>query len=257
MTALDTTRTMADLALSHHALIREFESLGLDYCCGGQRTLLDAITTRGLDPDEVLPRLEQAMADAAPGDLPDFAAMSMSELIKHILDTHHRYMWTQLPEIDGRLRKVIRVHGQTPPEILNSKQGLAEDGAMPLFKMLPKLGEMFFVLRNELELHLRKEEQILFPGLVDMENSPSGALAHCGGPQNPIRQMLVEHDDAGNMLRAIRALTNDYTPPEGACTTFKRLFLDLKELEEDLHQHIHLENNVLFPKALEAVSTGV
>jgi regulator of cell morphogenesis and NO signaling len=167
----------------------------------------------------------------------DWNTAPLAELIGHILAAHHDYLKRELPALDERLRKVVSVHGEREPE------------------MLPRLLAIFTALRAELEQHLRKEEAILFPAMARYE---AAVMAKAGAPflpfgsfANPIRMMLQEHESAGEALRAMRELTADYALPAHACATYRALFEGLQALETDLHLHIHLENNILFPRAMK------
>jgi regulator of cell morphogenesis and NO signaling len=213
------------------------ERLGLDYCCGGNRTLTEAARHAGVPLETALSTLRAVApptASAAPAT--DWTAASLTQLADHILDTHHVFTKRQLERIQMLLDKVTAAHG-------------AAHGAL-----LDKLGLLFSDLRDELESHLMKEEQILFPAIKAIDAFCSGRgplpVVHCGSVAYPIRQMEVEHDGAGNALAEMRRLTDGYRLPEDACPTFAALYEALPELEDDLHQHIHLENNILFPASI-------
>lgn len=233
---------LADLVSANPSTAPLLESLGLDFCCQGKRPLEQACQQAGLDPREVLARLEAvaaaASAPAAPVDTTDAAA-----LVQHILDKHHTYVKRMLPIIQQRLAKVVKAHGARHPE-LNQVQRL------------------WSAVHEELDGHLFKEEQILFPYIVGLTQAKSGGeLPHAcfGTVQGPIGVMEAEHDHAGEALAGIRQLTNNYTPPADACPTFQLVLDELKGFEEDLHLHVHRENYQLHPLALalEAELTGV
>lgn len=241
---IDTTTTVRGLVVAHPEARQVLESLGIDYCCGGGNTLADAVTEAGLDLAAVVKALEQAVADAAlPGSSPerDWREASLTNLVAHIEATHHVYMKQALPRLGDLFSKVLRAHGPRHGDMLTALQ------------------TTFQALRSEIEMHLMKEEQVLFPYIRQMEASvkQTGRVPpmHCGTVQNPIRQMVAEHEDAGQALAEMRSVTGSYALPEDACPTFRALFDGLSEMEADLHEHIHLENNILFPRA-EAMETG-
>ncbi len=224
--------TVAEVAVSNPAAPRLFESLGIDYCCGGKRTLREAASRAGLSPDLLLSSLE-GLQSANPEADRDWSAATLPELIQHIVDAHHVYIRTETPRIEGLLAKVVAKHGPNHPELI-------------------ELQDVFLALAQELSTHLMKEEQIVFPVATQLHqgfDSQSGCFATIG---MPIARMFEEHDDAGELLASIRRLTNNFTTPEEACMSFKALYHALNEFERDLHQHIHLENNILFPKVIEA-----
>jgi len=155
----------------------------------------------------------------------------LTELADHIEQVHHTYLKAELPRLDAMTEKVLEVHGESDPRLADVRRA-------------------FVGLHQELSSHLMKEEQILFPMIRQLESSSHVPAFHCGSVANPIRQMEYEHDSAGKALAVMRASTDDYRPPEWACNTYRAMLDGLKQLEWDLHQHIHKENNVLFPKAI-------
>ena len=226
--------TVREIAGSSLAAVRVFEKLGIDYCCGGKRPLAQVCLEKGYDAGAVQGELDRAMADAPAADR-DWTTAPLTELIGHIVDTHHTYLRRELPAIGIRLEKVYRVY--------NERHG-------PTLTGLP---QVFAALRAELELHMQKEEMILFPVVAaceasvqssrELPQSPFGSVA------NPIQMMEAEHESAGQALARIREITNDFAVPDYACVTYRALMSGLDELERDLHLHIHLENNILFPRA--------
>lgn len=210
----------------------------LDYCCGGAQSLLTAAAGAGMDADEVLEELKRAAASAgAPGgDSTAWSRATLSELVAHILKKHHAYLRAILPQIGLALPKVQRAHGPRHGAIIE-----------PLHRE-------FEGLCLELEAHLEKEERVLFPYTQALDAAFSGLAGlpphHCGTVRNPIRQMEHEHTEAGRALAEMRRLTSDYALPADACPTFAGLYQDLQAMEADLHEHIHLENNILFPRAV-------
>lgn len=231
---LQPEQTVADIVLRHPQLRTRLEQLGIDYCCGGKKPLVEAVRRAGLDMESVLTVLSNALAHGQ-GSAPstDWTTTSLTDLATHILDTHHVFTKTQLPRIDMLLARVQKAHGVSHGPLLDS------------------LRRAFNPLRAELEAHLMKEEQILFPAIIAIDGFLAGRnerpTVHCGSVAHPIRQMEYEHDGAGEILVTMRRLTHNYQLPDDACETFKALYEALAALEADLHEHIHLENNILFP----------
>jgi len=243
MTNATATMTVREVALENPAATRVFEKLGIDYCCGGHKPLAEACHDANLSYDSVLAELEQARHDVeARTSQKEFQALSLTELIEHINSSHHVFVRTEVPRIELLLAKVVGKRGPMHPELY-------------------EIQRIFSDLGQELAGHLMKEEQILFPYVSAMEESvttgrpmpPAGCF---GTVQNPVRMMVLEHDNAGSALRELRQVSGNYTLPEDACTSYRALFTALQEFEADLHQHIHLENNILFPRALEMESRG-
>jgi regulator of cell morphogenesis and NO signaling len=230
-----TEKTVREIALENPSSIRVFESLGIDYCCGGKRPLSDACSHAKVDFDRVIELLETAKLESQTpaGEWKD---KPLGELTAYIAAKHHGYVRQETPRIHGLLTKVAAKHGPTHPEI-------------------SMIDELFTALGQELSTHMLKEEQVLFPHIERMEQavlagSPAPA-AFFGTVKRPIANMVAEHDDAGALLSQIRVLSNGYTAPAGACPTFLALYRGLEEFERDLHHHVHLENNILFPRSIE------
>jgi regulator of cell morphogenesis and NO signaling len=229
-------KTVRDLALESPSATRVFEKLGIDYCCGGNRSLEEACRTANLKVDQVLESL--AVADktslAALNDR-DWQTEPMSALIAHIQKTHHSYTREEIARLGPLFDKVCSVHGKDHPELL-------------------QIRDTFQALAQELSAHLMKEEMILFPYILKMEVAPEGKEPLAGAPfgsvQNPVFMMEREHDSAGNALRAMNKASNGYSAPENACVSYQTLYGALAAFEADLHRHIHLENNILFPRAV-------
>lgn len=235
---INVASTVKELAITIPGATRVFEKLGIDYCCGGNRTLADACVKAKVPVEDVTKSLAQAEHSLlSPEELHDWPAASMTSLIHHIVEKHHTYTKEELPRLEKLMNKVCAVHGANHPELL-------------------PLRTAFLSLKEELEPHLMKEEQVLFPYITKMESAltqQSAIPMSCFGTvQNPVRMMNIEHDAAGDLLREMREVTANYAVPDGACMSYQALFAALLELEADLHQHIHLENNVLFPKAITA-----
>ncbi|TWU62215.1 iron-sulfur cluster repair di-iron protein [Crateriforma conspicua] len=231
MLTLNPEQTVGDFVRQKPTRARVFESLKIDYCCGGKISLNRACEKRGIAVNEVLQQIEQADKSAEETPLVDADAMSLTELADHIEQTHHAYLRKELPRLDFMTEKVSRVHG---------------DKDARLYKMR----EAFVALKAELEPHMMKEERILFPIVRQLEASADRPGFHCGSVANPIQQMEHEHDQAGKALEILSETTDGYTPPEWACNTYRAMLDSLARLEADMHQHVHKENNVLFVKAL-------
>jgi regulator of cell morphogenesis and NO signaling len=224
--------TVGEVVRSRPALSRVFEEEGIDYCCGGKKSLLEVCRDKGLDPQSLLTKLQQFEEKPRQRAVIDPETLSLAELVNHIEETHHTYLRTELPRIDKITKKVASVHGEKDSR-------------------LEQVRQTFLELSAEISSHMMKEEQVLFPLVRQLEASDEAPVFHCGSLANPIRQMEVEHDGAGGALKSLRSLTDGYEPPEWACNTYRAMLDALVQLETDLHQHIHKENNVLFPRVLE------
>ena len=212
---------------------RVFDRLRIDYCCGGKRTVEEACAKRRLDSKAVLAELEafDAEAEAQP-DAVRPADLTMTELADEIERTHHAYLREELPRLADLVKKVSAVHGQAHP-------------------WLTGLSSVYAGLVAELEPHMLKEEQILFPMIRELDQAATAPSFHCGSVGNPIRMMEAEHQNAGDALDRMREMSNGYEIPDGACNSFRAMLSGLEHLEADLHLHIHKENEILFPKASE------
>jgi regulator of cell morphogenesis and NO signaling len=235
-----TEKTVREIALENPSSIRVFESLGIDYCCGGKRPLSDACSHANVDFERVMELLEATKIDAQAPDTGGWKTRPLAELIAHIVATHHGYVRQETPRIQGLMTKVLAKHGPTHPEI-------------------GQIDELFSAISQELSTHILKEEQVLFPYIEKMEAAVLAGepvpVAFFGTVKRPIANMVAEHDDAGALLAKIRSLSGGYTAPAGACPTFLGLYQGLQEFERDLHHHVHLENNILFPRAVEMEQT--
>ena len=235
-------QTVAEIVIQHPNLRFHLEQLGIDYCCGGKKPLAETITEAGLAWRTVAEELQEVLdQDNVNTGATDWNTVPVTTLTDHILETHHIFMKEQLPRLDILLEKVQKTHG-------------ARHG-----KMLQNLRYAFGALRGELEPHLLKEEQMLFPVIKGIDAFIAGAgprpVVHGGSVVNPIRQMEYEHENTGHVLTEMRWITYDYRLPEDACPTFTALYDGLKAMEADLHEHIHLENNILFPKSMAQETT--
>ncbi len=229
MTNIDVSTTLAEAVESFPQLVREFERRGLDYCCGGQRTIADACASIGLDPAVTVAELSQIGATSVAAE---WSTMPVDLLVDHIEATHHRYLWDELPRVTALVGKIVSVHGERHPE-------------------LTEIATCFAEVRADLEPHMTKEERVLFPMIRELARSSGVPTFHCGSLRNPISVMLSEHDAVGDLLARLRRLTDGYTPPADGCASYAACFSAMAELEADTHLHIHKENNVLFPLVVQ------
>ena len=227
--------TLGEIATKDLRKAQVFKKYGLDFCCGGKKTVKEACAEKGLDVTKVEQELQQADRIPASRPLP-YNDWSLDFLADYIVNTHHSYVRKNLPDIMGYAKKVMKVHGSRHPELLRIHQ-LVED------------------VNAELMAHMVKEERILFLYIKELvaakNNTQPLHAAAFGTVQNPINMMEMEHELVGKNLAEIRELSNNYLLPEDACASYSLLYRMLYEFEDDLHLHIHLENNILFPKALE------
>lgn len=234
-----TVQTVREIALENPESIRVFEAFGIDYCCGGRKPLAEACATKNIAVDEVIEALKQA-ADS-PESLPeDWTGKPLGQLAAHIVNVHHAYVRRELPRLAELAAKVVRRHGDIRAE-------------------LPAIEGKLAQLSEELLQHCAKEEVVLFPYITKLERAinesgpkPKGCF---GSITNPIAMMTEEHDAAGALLAEMRQLSGGFTPPPGSCPTYHAFYTGLHEFEQDLHQHIHLENNILFPRAIALESS--
>ena len=232
--SLNAGKTVRELAVEVPNATRVFEKFGIDYCCGGKKPLEEACRAANLPVHDVIAALETAAnhANRSGHDLP---SGSLTELVDHIVKTHHKFTREEIDRLRKLLAKVCVVHGKNHPELFDIQSA-------------------FYDLAQELTLHLMKEENVLFPYIIRLEES---ALQNdpvlpppFGSVQNPVRMMAQEHDNAGDALRRIRAASSNFSVPPEACVSYRALYEALAGFEADLHQHIHLENNVLFPRSI-------
>lgn len=239
-TQIAETMTVRDLVVRHPGLREVLEKLGVDYCCGGRHTLKESAEEKGLNLATVLAGLESALAAQAKQKdaVTDWSKASLTELANYIEAHHHAFMKQQLPRLAGLLAKVVVAHGARHGEVLRA------------------LGRVFAELKQELDEHLLKEERVLFPAIRKLEPGSAQGLRGAAWLRGPIEQMEHEHEHAGQALAQMRTLTSNYQLPGDACPTFAALYEGLVAVEADLHEHIHLENNILFPRVLgEAQAT--
>jgi len=223
--------TVGQLVTERPGRARIFEAFGIDYCCGGKRPLVDAIREKGVDQQTILSVLA-AFDEQAPRTEREWSAATLTELADHIEQTHHAYLKQELPRLEFLVNKVANRHGGHTPTLV-------------------ELADVFNAFKAELQSHMWKEEHVLFPLCRQLDGASAPQQFHCGTVENPITVMIREHDDAGDALKRMRALTNGYTPPIDACNTYRALLDSLRELEQDMHRHVHKENSILFPKTLQ------
>jgi len=237
---IDPASTLRSIALKQPATIRVFERFHLDYCCGGRRPLGDACAEKGIATQEVLVALDDAVGTTPAEE--DFSKASLTSLMHHIVETHHAYVRSELPHLQSMAARVATKHGPVHPEATVVQRNLTQ-------------------LADEIIFHLDKEERILFPYVEGLERSriqntapPSGCF---GAVENPIRMMIHEHEGAAKLLAEMRAVTHGFVPWLEACPTTVGLYHGLDAFERDVHRHVHLENNLLFPRAMALESEVV
>ncbi len=228
-------KTVGQIVADDYRSAPVFEKFGIDFCCTGNRSIEEACKQNNVDPKELTKALETALAETTTPTT-DFKSWPLDLLADYIEKRHHRYVEERIPIIKQNLDKLVQVHGAKHPELL-------------------KINELFIASAGEFAMHMKKEELMLFPFIRKMvrakKNNEPLAEPRFGTVKNPIQTMMREHDNEGESFRQIEALSNNYTPPADGCNTYKVTFALLKEFQGDLHMHIHLENNILFPKAEE------
>lgn len=219
--------TLASIALQHPGATRVLSRYRLDYCCGGSQTLEEACGRKGIKPAKVI----EELSSVPPVLETPATEADLVSILTHVVNKHHSFTRAVMAEIHALADRVVVVHGQAHPE-------------------LSQLRKVFQEFEADMTLHLRKEEEVLFPYITLLEQDRTQEAPVCFPTvQAPIRMMLHEHDTAGEQLREMRRITQDYALPDGACTKYTILFQRLEELEADVHEHMHIENNILFPRA--------
>lgn len=209
---------------------RVFEQLGIDYCCGGRKLLQEVCDQKGLDSRHVRTLIDACDAAPSAGDQPDWNTAPLSQLINNIETTHHQFMRTELERTGALVKKVANVHGRHHPELV-------------------ELERIFELFTQELVPHMHKEEAVLFPWIRSISDGETTGAAHPETLDQPIRVLMEEHDAAGDILHRMRELTGGFVPPVDACGTYRVMLSALSDMERDMHQHVHKENNILFPRA--------
>lgn len=225
--------TVGEIVATDFRTARVFERFGIDFCCGGRRSMVEACRAAAVDPDAVERALHELPAIGDDDDQ-DPRRWPVNRLVDHILVTHHMYVRTSIPVIAGYLAKLVEVHGQRHPE-------------------LGRINAAFGELSEVLLQHMRKEEFVLFPYLRELGKATDNRSlpSPFGTVENPIRMMEREHQEAGDQMRLLQELTDGYTAPADGCATYRACFAELAQFQRDLHRHVHLENNVLFPRAVD------
>ena len=232
---INTSKTVGELAVEFPAATRVFEQAGIDYCCGGGESFEKACAAAGVAPDEVVRLLEVAEQSPAQPEQ-DWQSQPLSGLTSYIVDRHHAFTKAELARLDELLEKVRSVHGQNHPELL-------------------LIQGVFRELKHEMTTHMQKEEMVLFPYIDQLDEAVRQGkpkpMAVFGTVANPVRMMMMEHDAAAELLNRMRQVSQNFRVPPDGCVSYSTLYLAIEAFEQDLHQHIHLENNILFPRALE------
>lgn len=234
--SIQENQIIGELVAKDYRAASVFKKYGIDFCCQGNRTINDACEAKKIDSNLVIGDLNAQSSESKTENSIDYKSWPLDLLADYIEKTHHRYVTNKTQEIKPYLDKICSVHGGRHPE-------------------LHEINEHFTATAGELAQHMKKEELVLFPFVRKMTQSQIDntkvEAPHFGTVQNPIQMMMDEHTAEGERYRKIEELSNNYTPPEDACNTYRVTFALLKEFEEDLHLHIHLENNILFPRAIE------
>ena len=231
-------KTLSEIVINNYHTSEVLDRYNLDFCCRGNKAFDDACKENNLEPEIVFAELEQVFNNEISNDQ-NYDEWELDYLIKYIINNHHKYVRKMIPVIAEHCNKVVAAHGDDIPE-------------------MNKIAEIFAVIYKDLKQHMLKEEQILFPFIMQVVNAKrknsETERPYFGSVQNPIRMMEAEHEHAGDSFQDIKRLSNNFSVPEDGCETCAVLYKELKEFEEDLHKHIHLENNILFPKAIELES---
>lgn len=225
-------RKVGEIVASDYRTAAVFEKHGIDFCCGGNDTLESVCENRQVNYKDLEKELLHARESKTAGENPDYGVMPLGELIDYIINVHHKFINDHGPVLRNYARKAAEVHGKS------------DDSIIAVEVLLKRL-------LGELTHHMFKEENILFPHIKNLASGRKEGQARFASVEMPIRMMEHEHEHASGILRAIRELSGNYTPPPRACNTHKALLWGIQELEADLHKHIHLENNILFPRAME------
>jgi regulator of cell morphogenesis and NO signaling len=228
-----------EIAVANPGATQILEKAGVDYCCGGNKSLHDACTHAGISTDEILARLAENKADVGPADS-NWVSAPLGDLTEHIREKHHRYVREAIRRYLALSAKVTAKHAGSHAELRD-------------------IQNLFIQVGREMTMHMQKEEQILFPYIEALERAANGEAAveppFFQTVRNPVHAMMEEHDVAGALVSQIREASSAYKPPADACASYQALYRDLQEFEADLHQHVHLENNILFPRAVDIEAT--
>lgn len=228
-------RTVGEIVADDYRTAGIFKQFGLDFCCGGGRTLTEACQKKGINVDIIIEELNGLSSSGTA--MHNYKSWSPGFLVDYIINNHHHYVRTKLPEIKAYAKKVAKVHGKSYPE-------------------LQEMLDLFLELKDEMLSHLEKEEKILFPYIkklakMNAEGRSGARELQFESPEEAIAMLEDEHETAGDIMLQLKILSNSFTPPKDACTTFRVYFQNLQAFQDDLHKHVHLENNILFPKVLQ------
>lgn len=227
-------KTVAEIVTENIKTAHIFKKYGIDFCCGGGVSVKNACIDKNVDYKILEKELSSVNLDIK--NAYDYNSWDLNFLIHHIVNIHHKYVEENIPLLLQYTNRVAKVHGAHYSEVV-------------------AIEALFAEVAQELSSHMKKEENVLFPYITELINAEKNdtalPLSHFGTIKNPIQMMEYEHENAGDIFKKIAQLSNNYTPPEGACNTFKALYSKLDEFEQDLHHHIHLENNILHPKAIK------
>ena len=235
-------RTVRDIALASPAATRVFEEFKIDYCCHGEKRFSDACEHAGVSLESIRTRLKEVLDSDAGQMAESLVDLTLSDLMAYIIQKHHVYTKSEIRDLTKLMEKVVERHGALHPKLF-VMQGIFHD------------------ICDDLSPHMMKEEVVLFPYIAELESATARKAElrrpHFGSVENPIGMMKHEHETVGDLFNRLREVADNYAPPAGGCVSFQTLYRRLADFELDIHQHIHLENNVLFPRALELDSTQV
>ena len=231
MNTITPETTLADIIVEKPSLAATMEAMGLDYCCGGQQSISDAVAERGLDLHTTIEILQAIPESSSGGE--NWAGLGLTQMVDRLEATHHAYLKEALPRLTELSAKVAEVHRDNHPELV-------------------EVDRLTRATRADLEPHMQKEEMILFPMVRQLDGADAAPEFHCGTLRSPISVMMMEHDRVGELLEQIRTAASDFALPDDACASFRALYEGLIELESDTHMHVHRENNILFPMAIKA-----
>ena len=229
------SKSIAEIVAEDYRTAKIFESFKIDFCCNGHKNFKEVVDKKNIDTEKLTAELNSVKSQANTGSM-DFNSLPLDLLADYVEKKHHRYIEERAPELKQYLAKLCSVHGENHPELL-------------------KITEEFNESAGELAMHMKKEELILFPFIRKMaaakHKKEKVSSPQFGSVENPIQAMMKEHDTEGERFKKIAELTDNYTTPADGCNTYRLTYSLLKEFQDDLHLHIHLENNILFPKSLE------
>lgn len=232
---IEVSKHVSEIVAEDYRTAAVFESHGIDFCCGGNVSILQACNNAGIEPEKIIKNLLDVTSEKSENQI-DFQSFPLDLLADYIEKKHHRYVEEKIPVIKEYLDTVCNVHGSAHPELIS-------------------ISELFYQAADQLTMHMKKEELVLFPFIRKLVSAEQKKLKpekpQFGTVENPITNMIKEHENEGERFKKIAKLSDNYEPPSDACNTYRVTFAYLKEFEKDLHLHIHIENNILFPKSIE------